>query len=159
MKIKTALKSFLIFTFLALCFAKGQAFAQPLESKDVVVSASIDVDLFSKLSLVPTTVEVLQPTNVNITALHPDGTARVGRTIVIYIQGDATGITITQPGPTNSSGKTTGQVSSNTPGSYVVCAKDVTEGYDIMIQDCKNSLCYSCSCSCYVGRTRVHERS
>ncbi len=143
MKIKSALKFILFFLSifaLMLTFSPHrESFAQIMieqESKDVVVSANINVDLFSQLSLLPPTVEVKQPTTVSITVINPNGTPRAGRIVQIYVQGDSSGITITQPGVTDVSGKTTASVSSTQPGSYIICAKDTTEGYDITIEDC-----------------------
>jgi hypothetical protein len=75
----------------------AEFFFPPTTSGDVVVSASINVDLYSQLSLSPSTVEVGQPSTVSITALLPNGSARSGREIVIYIDGDSTGVTIVQP--------------------------------------------------------------
>jgi hypothetical protein len=144
MKIKTALKTLLFSTVILLLstsFFSRFVIAQtlvPLDSGEVEVNANINVDFYSQLSLSPTTVEILQPSTVNITAVNFNGTPRVGRNIVIYIQGNSTGVTITQPTVvTNSLGKTSGTVRSSVPGSYVVCAKDTTEGYDIFIQDCE----------------------
>ena len=143
MKIKTALKLFLFFgvifflSFFSPVTNLGAQTMEEQESSDVIVSANINVDLHSQLSLSPSTVEVLQSSNVKIKTLNPDGTPRAGRTIVIYIQGNSVGVTITQPSITNASGDTTGSVRSSIPGSYVVCAKDTTEGYDIFIEDCE----------------------
>lgn len=142
MKIKTALKtilfffSFFILSFLALSNLQAQTMTY-VDSGEVEISASINVDLHSQLSLVPSTVEIRQPANVNITIITSDGTPRAGRIIEIYIQGNSTGITITQPAPTDSLGRTRGTVRSSIPGSYVVCAKDITEGFDITIADCE----------------------
>ncbi len=142
MKIKTALKtilfffSFFILSSLALSTLQAQTMTY-VDSGEVEISASINVDLHSQLSLQPSTVEILQPANVNITAITSDGTPRAGRIIEIYIQGNSAGVTITQPAPTDSFGKTRGTVRSSIPGPYVVCARDLTESFVITIEDCE----------------------
>ncbi len=132
MKLKTALTTLFLFllSFLFVDKISAQFFYPPSTSGDVVVSASINVDLYSQLSLSPSTVEAGQPSTVSIISLLPDGTSRSGREIVIYIDGNSTGVTIVQPQLTNSQGKTTGSLSSTRPGTYTVCAKDVTEYRD-----------------------------
>lgn len=142
MKIKTALKttlfffSFFVLFFISLSTLQAQTMIQ-IDSGQVEIGAYIDVDLHSQLSLLPSTVEIRQPSNVNITTITSDGTPRSGRIIEIYIQGDSTWVTITQPVPTDLFGQTSGTVSAAIPGSYVVCAKDITEGFDITIEDCE----------------------
>ncbi|HRY22715.1 MAG TPA: fibronectin type III domain-containing protein, partial [Candidatus Dojkabacteria bacterium] len=139
MKLKTALTTLFLFllSFLFVDTIFAQFFYPPSTSGDVVVSASINVDLYSQLSLSPSTVEAGQPSTVSITSLLPDGSARSGREIIIYIDGNPTGVSIVQPPLTNSQGKTTGSVSSVIAGTYKVCAKDVTEGLEIFIADCE----------------------
>ena len=132
MKIKTALIT--ILGFLILPFFSVFAFEFPEQTRNVVVNARITIDYFSTLTLNPVTVEIYQPSTVTIRILGPDGTPIAGRTIVIV----APGLNITQPSsPTNSSGNTTGSVSSPVPGTYTVCAIDTTFGYDIQIMNCK----------------------
>ena len=139
MKLKTALITTFVlffFSFFFLNISGAQVFV-PMDTDDVIVSANITTDLYTQLSLEPATVEIRQPANVNITALTSSGTARPSRNIIIYIQGNSAGIVITQPPLTNAFGSTTGNVSSTIPGTYTVCAKDITEGYDILIIDCE----------------------
>jgi hypothetical protein len=141
MKIKTAFKIiFLIFLFLVLSFSisKGQEEEVEVEQFDVTVQATVDIDIYSQLALSPTTVEIYQPSVVTITMLNSHGNTRPGREIELYIDGDSTGVTIVQPSTlTDSSGKTTGTVSSSIPGAYMVCARDITGGTNITIEDCK----------------------
>lgn len=139
MKLKTALTTLFLFllSFLFVDTISAEFFFPPTTSGDVVVSASINVDLYSQLSLSPSTVEAGEPSTVSITSLLPNGSARSGREIVIYIDGDSTGVTIVQPPITNSQGKTPGYLSSVRPGTYTVCAKDITEGLEIFIADCE----------------------
>jgi hypothetical protein len=139
MKLKTALTTLFLFllSFLSVDKISAQTYSPPSDSGDVVVSASINVDLYSQLSLSPSTVEAGQPSTVSITSVFPDGSVRAGREIVIYIDGNSNGVTIVQPSLTNSQGKTTGLVSSVIAGTYKVCAKDVTEGLEVFIADCE----------------------
>jgi len=141
MKIKTALK-LLLFPIILLLFFTTLLHAQiaeyvEKEEYEVIVSANINVDLYSQVTLVPPTVEIREPANVNIRLIRPDGTPRPGRRLEIYIQDNSTGVSITQPVITDSFGQATGTVSSSIPGSYTVCVKDVTDGLEIMIEDCE----------------------
>jgi hypothetical protein len=138
MKIITAFK--ILATYLFLFFSLTLINAQEpffVEEYDVTVNANIDTDLYTQLFLNPATVEIKQPSTVNITSLDWSLTPRPSREIVIYISGPSTGITIVQPPITNAFGQTSGSVSSSVPGTYNVCAKDITEGYDILILDCE----------------------
>jgi hypothetical protein len=139
MRLKTALKTMLISVFFLVFFHTfvNAQFMVLGDTHNILVNATINTDLYSQVSLVPPTVEIRQPSNVNITILTPGGVPRPNRTVVIYISGYSTGISITQPGPTNSFGQCTGTVSSTIPGTYTVCTKDVTEGFDIFILDCE----------------------
>jgi len=139
MKLKTALTTLFLFllSFLFIDTISAESLSPPSTSGDVVVSANINVDLYSQLSLSPSTVEAGQPSTVSITSLSPNGSTRSRREIVIYIDGNSTGISIVQPPLTDSHGKTVGYVSSVVPGTYTVCAKDVTDGSEIFIADCE----------------------
>jgi len=138
MKIKTALKILIayIFLFLSLSLIQAQSYVY-VDEGDVTVNANITRDLYTQLSLVPATVEIGQPATVNILALDWNSTPRPNRLIQIYISGSSDGITITQPPATNMYGQTSGMISSTVPGTYTVCAKDITEGYEILILDCE----------------------
>jgi hypothetical protein len=139
MKIKTAFKIiFFMFLFLVVSFSISNGDEVDVEQFLVTVQASVDLDIYSQLSLNPTTVEVYQPSTVTVTMLNSHGDTRSGREIELYIDGDSTGVTIVQPSTlTDSSGKTTGTVSSSIPGAYIVCARDVTGTTTITIEDCK----------------------
>lgn len=126
MKIKTAIITILVCILLPILNIYAQ--------ESVTVSGRIDVDLYSTVSLSPVTVEISQPSVVTIRAVTSDGTPLVGRNILIV----SPNLNIVQPSTvTDSQGYTTGQVSISTTGTYTVCAKDVTYGYDINIQNCK----------------------
>ena len=132
MKIKTALITILGFILVPVFSVYSQMV--PVETDDVVVEAKITVDLYSTITLNPVTVQINQPSNVQIRILSPNGVGISGRSVVIV----APGLNITQPTVvTDSSGRTTGVVSSSIPGTYSVCAKDTTFGYDITIQNCR----------------------
>jgi len=130
MRIKTAFLQFCL--FLSLFLFVPNIYAQLQEN--VVVRANINVDLFSTVNINPSTVEILQPSIVEIRILNSNGQGIPGRQIVIL----APGLNITQPITlTDATGRTTGSISGNTAGTYSVCAKDTTFGYDIDIQNCK----------------------
>ncbi len=132
MKIKTALITILGFILIPILSVyavdiSGGTF--PVE-----INARINVDFYSTVTLNPSTVEVRQPSTVTIRVLSPTGIPIPNRTIEIV----APGLNITQPtAVTDSTGSTTGTVYSAIPGTYTVCAKDTTFGYDITIQSCK----------------------
>jgi hypothetical protein len=132
MKIKTALTSVIV--FLAIFLFVPSVYAQLDPSNDsVTVSAYINVDLYSTVSVSPNTVEIYQPSNVEVRVLSPSGVGIPGRQIVIY----GTGLDVVQPlALTDATGRAFGSVSSTVPGTYTVCAKDTTFGYDIFIQNC-----------------------
>lgn len=128
MKIKTAVFTILI----CILFPVFNIYAQ--ESFNVNVSGRIEVDLFSTVTLLPVTVEISQPSTVTIRMVSSNGTPLSGRSILIV----APNLNIVQPiTVTDSLGYTTGRVSTSVTGTYTVCAKDVTYGYDINIQNCK----------------------
>lgn len=130
MRIKTAFLQFCLFVSLFLFVPNIYAQFQ----EDVVVTANINVDFYSTVNINPSTVEIFQPSIVEIRVLNPNGQGIPGRQIVIV----APGLNITQPITlTDATGRTTGSVSSGTAGTYTVCAKDTTFGYDIDIQNCK----------------------
>lgn len=133
MMIKTALikLSVLLVFFLFV----PSVYAQTLDPSNdsVTVSAYINVDLYSTVTVSPNTVEIYQPSNVEVRVLSPSGVGIPGRQIVIY----GTGLDVVQPlSLTNTTGRAFGSVSSTVPGTYTVCAKDTTFGYDIFIQNC-----------------------
>lgn len=130
MRIKTAFIQFCLFVSLFLFVPNIYAQLQD----DVVVSANINVDFYSTVNVNPSTVEIFQPSIVEIRILNPSGQGIPGRQIEIV----APGLNIIQPITlTDATGRTTGSVSSGTAGTYTVCAKDTTFGYDIDIQNCK----------------------
>lgn len=133
MMIKTALIKLSV--LLAFFLLVPSVFAQTLDpSNDSVnVSAYINVDLYSTVTVSPNTVEIYQPSNVEVRVLTPTGVGIPGRQIVIY----GTGLDVIQPlSLTDATGRAFGTVSSTVPGTYSVCAKDTTFGFDILIQNC-----------------------
>lgn len=142
MKIKTALKT-LIFLSLSFLFFNRASLAQtpgePYEigSGNVNVSTTINVDLYSTITLNPVEVEIMRWSQVTIQLLNPSGTPKAGRSTVVYINGDDTGVSIVQPTLSDVNGNAYGSIASSNVGSYIVCAKDVTEGFDITIQQCQ----------------------
>lgn len=133
MKLKTALLTILISFFFCTFSSYAQTFV-PVDTEMVTVEGRITVDIYSTVNLNPITVEISQPSSVTIRILTPSGTGISGRSVVIV----SPSLNITQPtSVTDSTGKTTGSVYSTIPGTYLVCAKDTTLGYDINIQNCR----------------------
>ncbi|MDY0097033.1 MAG: hypothetical protein RBS01_01635, partial [Candidatus Dojkabacteria bacterium] len=71
MKIKTALITILGFILVPVFSVYSQMV--PVETDDVVVEAKITVDLYSTITLNPVTVQINQPSNVQIRILSPNG--------------------------------------------------------------------------------------
>ncbi len=134
MKLKTALITILLFLFLSFGFSVYAQTMHPTQTQIITISGQIDIDIYSTVNLNPVTVEIYQSSTVTIRILTPSGVGIPGRTVVIV----APGLNITQPTTiTDSTGRATGSVYATTPGTYLVCAKDTTLGYDINIQNCK----------------------
>ena len=130
MILKTAfIKSFLFVSFFLLV---PNIYAQ--STGEVVIDANINTDFYSTVNVNPTTVEIYQPTTVEVRVLSPSGQSVSGREIVIV----SPGLVITQPiALTDATGRTSGYAYSTSTGTYTVCAKDITYGFDIYIQNCK----------------------
>lgn len=130
MNIKTAtLKVLLLICFFLLV---PNIYAQ--SSNSVVVNANVNIDFYSTVNVNPSTVEIYQPSIVQIKVMSPSGQSIPGREIAIV----SPGLVITQPlALTDVTGTTLGFVYSTSTGTYTVCAKDITDGFDIYIQNCK----------------------
>lgn len=137
MKKHTALKILIGLLFFFLSFSSVRALSFEAGTFTIDVNADIDVDLYSHLTLNPVTVEIKENSQVLLEILYPNGTPKSNRNIEIYIDGPSLGVIIGQPAPTDLNGETTGTVKSSIPGSYKVCAKDVTEPLDVFILDCE----------------------
>ncbi len=138
MKLKTAIYTILI-SILSLLLAP-KVFAQTYfegTGGDVDINANINQDLYSQLAISPITVEVKAPATVNIQLLLSDNSPKLGRSVEIYVNGSSVGVSIIQPGITDSSGRTSGTISSANAGTYEICAIDTTDSLDIYILDCE----------------------
>lgn len=134
MKVKTALITIFFLFFVPIYSLFAQQQHTPDFSDHVVVTGRINVDLYSTITLSPVTVEIYQPSTVTIRILTPSGSGVPNRRVVIV----SPGLIISQPvNLTDSTGRTVGSVYSTIPGTYVVCAKDTTFGYDINLQNCR----------------------
>jgi len=134
MKIKTAIIT-IVLTLSFIFLGKSIAYAQ--SGGDVTVNANINQDLYSQLNITPSTVEVMQPSLVNLQMLDAYGNPKSGRSLVIYINGSSTGVTIIQPPVSDGNGLTSGSIYSSVPGTFEVCAMDTTEGINIYVLDCE----------------------
>lgn len=133
MNLKTALLTILFTVFLGIFPIYGQTL-HPVDTEIVTVSGQVTIDIYSTVNLNPITVEINQSSTVTIRILSPSGSGISGRTVEIV----SPSLVITQPTVvTDSTGRTTGSVYSTVPGTYLVCAKDTSLGYDINIQNCK----------------------
>ncbi len=134
MKIKTAIKMFLL-VFLSFFILDRVSLAQDFQN--VATSATVGADIYSQISLSPQNVEITQESQVLIKAYNGDSTPKIGRTIEIYIDGSSANVTIVQPHPTDSTGSATGYISATVPGTYRICARDITGGGSVEIQQCE----------------------
>ncbi len=138
MKLKTVLITILVVC--AFCLLGSHTYAQTsfeAGGGGVDINANITEDLYSQLDITPTNVEILEPATVNIQMLNVNGDPKPGRSIVLYVNGSSLGVTITQPAVSDSDGRATGTFKSSIPGTYEVCARDTTEGFNIYILDCE----------------------
>lgn len=131
---KTVLK---VLFFVILSFFLLDATASVLSFFNVETSVTVGNDIYSQLSLSPQNVQKSRPSDVLIVAYNGDGTPKKNRDIEIYVDGNSTNVTITQPPLTDSTGKTTGKISSSVAGTYRVCARDITGGISVEIQQCE----------------------
>ncbi|MCD4811894.1 carboxypeptidase-like regulatory domain-containing protein [bacterium] len=101
---------------------------------DVDISATISEDTFSTVEVFPSTVEIMEDTTVIVTILNSSYAPQPNH----YIELLASGLDFTQPTtPSNSQGRITVEVSAATPGTYTICANDITDsGLTISIIDC-----------------------
>ena len=131
MKLKTALLQLFVILCLPISFVYAQSYEVKQES--VTVNGNISIDFYSTVTVNPSTVEVFAPARVDIKILSPNGQGISGRNVVIV--GD--GLNITNPTKsTDMSGVASGFVSATSTGTYTVCARDISFGYDIDIQNC-----------------------
>jgi len=134
MKIKTAIKIFAL-VFLSFFILDKVSLAQ--DTGNVITYTTVGADIYSQITLSPQNVEITQQSEVLIRAYNADTTPKVGRTIEIYVDGSSANVTIIQPQPTDSTGSATGYISATVPGSYRICARDITGGGSVEIQQCE----------------------
>lgn len=116
----------LLLTFVTFSFAQTY---QTFEG-NVGVEAAVTEDTHSTLTVLPNTVEIMERALVTVTIRGGDLQPLSGH----YIQLVAPGLTFTQPTqPSNAQGKITVQVYATNPGSYNICAQDIT--YDDLVID------------------------
>lgn len=134
MKINTALK------FVVACvFASIIPTCVIADEFTVNVTVSIHTDIFSKIDLVPSTVEILYPSKAQMSIIDGNGSPKVGRNIFLYVKtGNPSDVTISQPQLTDSNGKSMGSIYASKAGVYEICARDITEQIVIEIEKCQN---------------------
>jgi hypothetical protein len=116
----------LLLTFVTFSFAQTY---QTFEGS-VGVDAAVTEDTNSTLTVLPNTVEIMERALVTVTIRGGDLQPLPDH----YIQLVAPGLTFTQPTqPSNAEGKITVQVYAANPGSYNICAQDIT--YDDLVID------------------------
>jgi hypothetical protein len=129
------MKKLLPLTILILLWP-AYIFGQTLEENfDVDVSAFVDVDGYSSITVVPSSTEVGLESDVTVTVVDGNSSPLENRDIRLFAEGDPASVSFTQTGITNSSGITTGKVSSSEAGAFNIRAIDQTFGQDILIQD------------------------
>ena len=119
-------------TFFLLRFS---SLAQVTKPVDTVVVVG---EMYSQITLNPLTVEVGEQSTVNIFVRDSSYNPRPGRDIEIYEGGGSPNLIVTQPtAPSDANGNVTGYVTALIPGTYSICAKDVTGGTGIVIAVCQ----------------------
>lgn len=116
-------------------FLRFSSFAQVTKPVDTVVVVG---EMYSQITLSPVTVEVGEQSTVNILVRDSSYNPRPGREIEMYDGNGSPNLIITQPStPSDADGNVTGYVSALIPGTYSVCAKDVTGGTGVVIAVCQ----------------------
>jgi hypothetical protein len=124
------------FICILLCFPTFVFADEYIElEEDSNVSANIEVDNFSSITVDPSTIEIGMEADVTVQLLDYLGGPISNHSVRLYIDGDDTGITITQPLDSDPSGEATGKIKSSNADTYKVRAVDDTYGYDIDITD------------------------
>ena len=129
-KILNCLKLIILFFFLPSSIYADEYVA---EQEDTGVSANIDIDNFSLLEIDPSTVEIGMKADITVTLLDYLNDPITDHSILFYIDGASTGVSITQPSLSDYKGKAVGSIKAENPGVYKVKAVDNTYGYDIDI--------------------------
>jgi hypothetical protein len=128
MKLLKYIRLALLLLLTSVSFSFAQTYQ--VSESGVGVDASITEDTSSTLSVLPNTVEIMEKATVTVTIKGGDSQPLSGH----YIQLVASGLTFTQPTQSsNSQGKITVQVYATNPGSYNICAQDIT--YDDLVID------------------------
>lgn len=133
MRLKTAIFTIFLLLFFYPLTVNAQIYL-PRQTQVVSVAGQVKVDIYSTVELSPVTVEIMQPSTVTVRIISSNGDGVGGRRVLIV----APGLIITQPTTvTDSQGRVTATVYSNSAGTYTVSALDITYGYDIIIQNSK----------------------
>jgi hypothetical protein len=122
---------FFLLTFVNISSVQGLE----LESDgNVDITAAITQDPHSTVVVVPSQVEIKEPAQVTVTILGGESEPLSGHDIQLV----APGLTFNQPTqPTNAQGKVVIEVYGTTPGTYKICARDITyPGIVIDILEC-----------------------
>ena len=127
---------FVFLTTLVLLMCVTVSFAQTpsdVFEGDVTIIAAITEDSSSTLWVIPNEVEIREPALVTVTILGGESQPLSGH----YIELVAPGLTLTQPTqPSNEHGVIVVEVFGTNPGSFNICARDITyEGIVIDILD------------------------
>ncbi|MCD4756194.1 hypothetical protein K8R20_01075 [bacterium] len=101
---------------------------------DVDIGATVNEDTFSTVEVFPGSVEIMERATVIVTIRDGNYAPLPNH----YIELIASGLDFTQPtNPSNSQGRISVEVFSDTPGTYSICANDITDGsLTITILDC-----------------------
>ncbi len=131
-KILNCLKLIVLF-----CFLPSSLYADEYitDIDDANVHANINVDNFSSVEINPGTAEIGIEAEVIVLLTDYLGNPISGHSVRLYIDGDDTGVVLTQPEDSNSSGMCRGKIKVSNPGTYKIMAVDNTYGYDISITD------------------------
>ncbi len=131
----TALTLSLVVLFSSFVLLRFSSWAQVDKPVDTVVVVG---EMYSQITLNPLTVEVGEQSTVNILVRDAGYNPRPNRDIEIYEGGGSPNLIVTQPtAPSDPDGNVTGYATALTPGSYSICAKDVTSGVGIVIAACQ----------------------
>ncbi len=131
-KILNCLKLVILFSFLPSYIYADE---YVVDQDDANVHASINVDNFSSIEISPSTAEIGIEVDITVRLMDYLGSPMSDHSVRLYIDGDDTGVVLTQSENSDSSGICIGKIKVSNPGTYKVIAVDNTYGYDISITD------------------------
>ena len=100
---------------------------------DATITAFIDQDKYSSITISPTNNEIGRYSDVRVRILDRNNNPIPGRNVFLYVDVGVANISFVQPSVTDGDGYAYGKVSGNQIGAYTIKARDITYSNDIFI--------------------------